>query len=140
MLVKFETCGGTRRKNGPENYSPRVVAVASVATMSIGATQLVSSTPALAALGNCAYPYVCVYSSNGTKVGQYRDITANFQLFSRTDVTQAKNTRNDDVAYFTYQNGQTSCVENNRESTNLLVGVYGYVRGIRISDSDTCYG
>lgn len=118
----------------------RLAALAGVA-VAVPTVLLATQTSASAsadALGSCSYPYVCVYTSNGTKVGQFQDVTSGWQSFSRNDITQAKNTRNNDVVYFRYSNHYTSCVENNNESP-LTIPNYGWVTGLQINDSDTCY-
>ncbi|GAB6902097.1 hypothetical protein [Kineosporia succinea] len=109
--------------------------VAATGTLITGGSPASAST---SALGGCSYPYVCLYTSNGTKVGQFKDVTSGWQLFSRRDVTQAKNTRNDDVVYFKHSSGYTSCLENNTEASTYHDG-YGPVVGLQINDSSTCY-
>ncbi|MEW2445757.1 hypothetical protein [Micromonospora marina] len=104
----------------------------------IPSSLVVTASPAQAALGNCSYPWVCLYNASQTKVAQYKDVTTYFQDISRTDIAWLKNTRNDDVVYIRYTSGYTACVENNREA-DLRISGYGRVNGIRISSSDTCF-
>lgn len=89
-------------------------------------------------LGGCSYPYVCVYTASQAKVGQYQDFTSYWQTFSRTDVAYAYNTRHDDVAYFHYSSGKTSCISPGNQA-DLRINGYGTITGIRIDTSPVCY-
>ena len=88
----------------------------------------------------CAYPYVCLYTSSQAKVGQFQDVTSGYQNFSRTDIWYAKNTRNDDVAYFRYNDGSIGCIGPNSE-VNLRGGSFAgkIPTGIRIDSSSVCF-
>jgi hypothetical protein len=108
------------------------------ATLATGTTGASAQTAAPQALGNCSYPYVCVYNANQFKVGQYRDVTSSWQNFSRSDVTYAYNTRNDDVVYFRYSSNNTSCLAPGAQG-DLRFSGYGYITGIRIDTSPVCY-
>lgn len=114
-----------------------VLTLATCLGVAIPAAVTLGASPAAAALGSCAYPYVCVYTANGTKVGQFQDFTSYFQGFSRTDIAFAYNTRHDDVAYFRYNSGHISCVEPGRQA-DLRISGWGYVSGIRITTNPTC--
>lgn len=108
-----------------------------VLAVSTGSLAVLAS-PAAAALGNCAYPYVCVYDGAGNKLGQFRDFTSYFQGLSNPNIRQAYNTRNDDVAYFRYPNGQLSCIEPRRQASVYISGYGGAPNGIRITTNATC--
>ncbi|GAA0897932.1 hypothetical protein GCM10009574_078500 [Streptomyces asiaticus] len=107
------------------------------------AAVLTTGGPAQAAALGCDYPKVCFYTASKTKVGQFQDVTSGWQSFSRTDIYYAVNTRNDDVAYIRYSNGQTSCLGEGQPNTiwdlRSLYGANVYPNGVRISTSSDCY-
>lgn len=113
------------------------------AALLAGAVVLTTGAPAQAAALGCTYPYVCLYTKSETKVGQFQDVTTDWQPFSRTDIYYAVNTRNDDVAYIRYSNGLTSCLgEGKPNSVWDLRALYGpdvYPNGIRIATESDCY-
>ena len=96
------------------------------------------SSPARADIGDCEYPYVCLYNSSGTRVARYGIPRAYFKQLVRTDVTRAVNTRHHDSVYFNYATGVTSCILHDR-SANLRIEGYGRVTGIRIAREGTCF-
>ncbi|WP_255953090.1 hypothetical protein [Streptomyces odontomachi] len=108
-----------------------------------GAVVMTTGAPAQAAALGCTYPYVCLYNASQTKVGQFQDVTTDWQSFTRTDVYYAVNTRNDDVAYFRYSNGLTNCVAEGKANTIWdLRSTYGPdvpPNGIRIATESDCY-
>ncbi|MFJ2743649.1 hypothetical protein ACIO3O_28815 [Streptomyces sp. NPDC087440] len=102
------------------------------APMASAATSASSASQAAAA--SCAYPYVCFYKGS-TKTGQFKDVTSGWQsLGSSKGATKMVNTRNDDVVYTHFTNGETWCTKPGYETTfNSWV-----VDKIRISSASTC--
>ncbi len=92
--------------------------------------------PVRAAADTCSYPYVCLFK-NGTRIGQFQDVTSGFQdLPSRPSGPNlvVQNTRNDDVAYIRRANGITTCLP---PKTSIGI-VSGTLTGIRIDSRSTC--
>lgn len=92
--------------------------------------------PVRAAADICSYPYVCLFK-NGTRIGQFQDVTSGFQdLPSRPSGPNlvVQNTRNDDVAYIRRANGITTCLP---PKTSIGI-VSGTLTGIRIDSRSTC--
>lgn len=86
---------------------------------------------------DCKYPYACVYNSDVDIIGRYQDVTSGFQSITSTGVYYALNTRNDDVVYIRFTNGDVVCLPANDKSLWYLRDI-GIPNGIRISSSDTC--
>ena len=104
-----------------------------------GAAVTVAAAPAQAAALGCTYPYVCLYNSSDVKVEQYKVITSDYQSFKRTDVYYGVNTRNDDVAYIRYTNGNVACIPAGQSNTVWDLRYWGTPNGIRISSDPTCW-
>ncbi|WP_242588150.1 hypothetical protein [Streptomyces albidoflavus] len=95
-----------------------------------------ASAPVRAAADTRSYPYVCLFK-NGTRIGQFQDVTSGFQdLPSRPSGPNlvVQNTRNDDVAYIRRANGITTCLP---PKTSIGI-VSGTLTGIRIDSRSTC--
>ncbi len=110
----------------------------SVAAQTAASASASAPTPApvRAAADTCSYPYVCLFK-NGTRIGQFQDVTSGFQdLPSRPSGPNlvVQNTRNDDVAYIRRANGITTCLP---PRTSIGV-VSGTLTGIRIDSRSTC--
>lgn len=105
-------------------------------TSASASTSAPASAPVRAAADTCSYPYVCLFK-NGTRIGQFQDVTSGFQdLPSRPSGPNlvVQNTRNDDVAYIRRANGITTCLP---PKTSIGV-VSGTLTGIRIDSRSTC--
>ncbi|MBO1287176.1 hypothetical protein J3368_24220 [Streptomyces sampsonii] len=110
----------------------------SVAAQTAASASASAPTPApvRAAADTCSYPYVCLFK-NGTRIGQFQDVTSGFQdLPSRPSGPNlvVQNTRNDDVAYIRRANGITTCLP---PKTSIGI-VSGTLTGIRIDSRSTC--
>ncbi|RZD87051.1 hypothetical protein C0Q63_12525 [Streptomyces albidoflavus] len=110
----------------------------SVAAQTSASASASASAPApvRAAADTCSYPYVCLFK-NGTRIGQFQDVTSGFQdLPSRPSGPNlvVQNTRNDDVAYIRRANGITTCLP---PKTSIGI-VSGTLTGIRIDSRSTC--
>ncbi|ESP98912.1 Hypothetical protein B591_12168 [Streptomyces sp. GBA 94-10 4N24] len=95
-----------------------------------------TSAPVRAAADTCSYPYVCLFK-NGTRIGQFQDVTSGFQnLPSRPSGPNlvVQNTRNDDVAYIRWSGGTVTCIPPKQSFT--VSG--GTLTGIRIDSRSTC--
>lgn len=95
-----------------------------------------STSAPVRAADTCSHPYVCLFK-NGTKIGQFQDVTSGFQnLPSRPSGPNlvVRNTRNDDVAYIRRANGITTCLP---PKTGIGI-VSGTLTGIRIDSRSTC--
>lgn len=105
-------------------------------TAASASTSAPASAPVRAAADTCSYPYVCLFK-NGTRIGQFQDVTSGFQdLPSRPSGPNlvVQNTRNEDVAYIRRANGITTCLP---PRTSIGV-VSGTLTGIRIDSRSTC--
>ncbi|BDH70247.1 hypothetical protein MTP06_36960 [Streptomyces sp. PLM4] len=105
-------------------------------TAASASTSAPASAPVRAAADTCSYPYVCLFK-NGTRIGQFQDVTSGFQdLPSRPSGPNlvVQNTRNDDVAYIRRANGITTCLP---PKTSIGI-VSGTLTGIRIDSRSTC--
>jgi hypothetical protein len=87
---------------------------------------------------DCTYPYVCLYNNVMDIVLRYRDVTLDWQPFSRTDVYYGLNTRNDDVAYIRYVGGKVYCMPSGDNMQVYNLRQYGTPNGIRIDTSPVC--
>ncbi|MFE6599804.1 hypothetical protein ACFU9O_13765 [Streptomyces albidoflavus] len=108
----------------------------SVAAQTAASASAPAPTPVRAAADTCSYPYVCLFK-NGTRIGQFQDVTSGFQdLPSRPSGPNlvVQNTRNDDVAYIRRANGITTCLP---PKTSIGI-VSGTLTGIRIDSRSTC--
>ncbi len=108
----------------------------SVAAQTAASASAPASAPVRAAADTCSYPYVCLFK-NGTRIGQFQDVTSGFQdLPSRPSGPNlvVQNTRNDDVAYIRRANGITTCLP---PKTSIGI-VSGTLTGIRIDSRSTC--
>ncbi|SCD32913.1 hypothetical protein GA0115250_10283 [Streptomyces sp. BvitLS-983] len=108
----------------------------SVAAQTAAYASAPASAPVRAAADTCSYPYVCLFK-NGTRIGQFQDVTSGFQdLPSRPSGPNlvVQNTRNDDVAYIRRANGITTCLP---PKTSIGI-VSGTLTGIRIDSRSTC--
>jgi hypothetical protein len=88
---------------------------------------------------NCSYPYVCLYNSTMDIVLKYRDVTSEWQRFSRTDVYYGLNTRKDDVAYILYSDASEACLPAGDPMAVYNLRQYGTPVGIRIDTSSACW-
>ncbi|WP_241692234.1 hypothetical protein [Streptomyces sp. N1] len=105
-------------------------------TSASASTSAPTPAPVRAAADTCSYPYVCLFK-NGTRIGQFQDVTSGFQdLPSRPSGPNlvVQNTRNDDVAYIRRANGITTCLP---PKTSIGI-VSGTLTGIRIDSRSTC--
>ncbi|MYQ71235.1 hypothetical protein GTY78_09300 [Streptomyces sp. SID4934] len=108
----------------------------SVAAQTAASASASAPAPVRAAADTCSYPYVCLFK-NGTRIGQFQDVTSGFQdLPSRPSGPNlvVQNTRNDDVAYIRRANGITTCLP---PKTSIGI-VSGTLTGIRIDSRSTC--
>ncbi|MER7063157.1 hypothetical protein AB0F32_07105 [Streptomyces albidoflavus] len=108
----------------------------SVAAQTAASASASTPAPVRAAADTCSYPYVCLFK-NGTRIGQFQDVTSGFQdLPSRPSGPNlvVQNTRNDDVAYIRRANGITTCLP---PKTSIGI-VSGTLTGIRIDSRSTC--
>lgn len=108
----------------------------SVAAQTSASASAPTPAPVRAAADTCSYPYVCLFK-NGTRIGQFQDVTSGFQdLPSRPSGPNlvVQNTRNDDVAYIRRANGITTCLP---PKTSIGI-VSGTLTGIRIDSRSTC--
>lgn len=86
----------------------------------------------------CQYPYACLYNADGKMVEKYKVVTSGWQTFTRQDVYYGVNTRNDDVVYIRYTNGNVYCMSAGDPDFAYYLRPYGIPNGIRISSSATC--
>nr|WP_256968067.1 hypothetical protein [Streptomyces sp. CS227] len=80
--------------------------------------------------------YVCIFK-NGTRIGQFQDVTSGYQnLPSRPSGPNlvVQNTRSDDVAYIRRASGVVTCLP---PKTSIGI-VSGTLTGIRIDSRSTC--
>lgn len=93
-----------------------------------------------AAFYPCSYPYVCLYTTNPDAWAErYQVVTSGFQPFSRRDITEVRNMRNDDVAFIRYTNGTVRCVPAGEGNVWVFqADTGGTPNGIRIDSSASC--
>lgn len=122
----------------------RTLVGAIAATALSGCALAIAAAPADAAprvparYYSCTYPQACLYNQVVDVLLRYKDITTKWQSFTRTDVYWGLNTRNDDVVYIRYTNGQTACLPAGDPMATYYLRDLGTPNGIRIDSSPVC--
>lgn len=119
----------------------KIIVGSLVAAVSAGVLAVTGTADAAAGkgLGNCGYPYVCLYrnGANGKATGKFRDVTRNWQWLNRSKgALTVVNTRRDDVVYLLPARGKAVCLE--PRQTGGFAADQGGVKAVRISRSSRC--
>lgn len=117
----------------------RKLALTGAAATVFGATLVVTSAPAYAGGLGCNYPSACLYNASEAKIGDFKVVTSGYQTLYSTNVYYGVNTRNDDVVYIRYTNGDEACMGSGNPNLVWNLRAFGVPNGIRISSESVCW-
>jgi hypothetical protein len=117
-----------------------IVSAAACVGFTVASLSTLAAPAAAAPPGDCPWPRVCLYNSAWVRTGAFQDVTSGWQNIPPGSPSYGAyytyNSRNDDVAYYRFTNGQVGCVEPHRTANLRLIGI---VNGIRISSEARCF-